>query len=190
MSPSVRVCGQGGALCPVIQLQEREFSVPFPLRSAFPRSCIKFAFPRACVPKMLGTRERGNAKLGTRAHFWYSTIGKVSFLGVPVSVGGTILNFCFVLLKLDLFVHHTTHKEIQSTYTDQSEPSMCCTITTPWIIPPLIRTHKHRIPGSGFPLSRLVKCVLCKRTLNPLTGGLRHIQSFQVTSTLYTLHIA
>ena len=29
-----------------------------------PHSCIKFAFPRARVPKMPGTRERGNA--GTR----------------------------------------------------------------------------------------------------------------------------
>ena len=53
--------GGGGALYPVIYLQERKFSVPILLRSAFPRSCIKFAFPRARLPKMPGTRERGNA---------------------------------------------------------------------------------------------------------------------------------
>ena len=40
----------------VISSQEREFSVPILLRSAFPRPCIKFAFPRARVPKIPGTR--------------------------------------------------------------------------------------------------------------------------------------
>ena len=41
---------------------------------AFLRSCIKFAFPRARLPKMPGTRERGNAKPGTRAHLcWFPT---------------------------------------------------------------------------------------------------------------------
>ena len=61
----VRVCRRGrGALChcPVVSLQEREFSVPIISRSAFPRSCIKFAFPRARAPKMHGTRERGSAE--------------------------------------------------------------------------------------------------------------------------------
>ena len=48
--------------------QEREISVPVSSRSAFPRSCTKFAFPRARVPKMPGTRERGNANPGPRAH--------------------------------------------------------------------------------------------------------------------------
>ena len=41
-----------------ISPQEREISVPILSRSAFPRSCTKFAFPRARVPKMPGTRER------------------------------------------------------------------------------------------------------------------------------------
>ena len=50
-----------------ISSQEREISVPICSRSAFPRSCIKFAFPRVRVP---GTRERGNAKPGMRAHLW------------------------------------------------------------------------------------------------------------------------
>ena len=59
----VRVCRRGrGALCPVVSLQEREFSVPIISRSAFPRSCIKFAVPRARAPKMHGTRERGSAE--------------------------------------------------------------------------------------------------------------------------------
>ena len=49
----------------VISSQEREFSVLF---FCLPRSCIKFAFPRTRVPKIPGTRERGNAKQGTRAH--------------------------------------------------------------------------------------------------------------------------
>ena len=66
--------GGGGALYPVIYLQERKFSVPILLRSAFPRSCIKFAFPRARLPKMPGTRERGNAKPGKCAHLcWFPT---------------------------------------------------------------------------------------------------------------------
>ena len=55
-----------------ISPQECEISVPILSRSAFPRSCTKFAFPRARVPKMsgalecrhAGTQERRSA--GTR----------------------------------------------------------------------------------------------------------------------------
>ena len=50
----------------VISSKEREFSVPLLLRSAFSRSCIKFAFPRARGPKIPGTRDRENTKPGSR----------------------------------------------------------------------------------------------------------------------------
>ena len=45
-----------------ISSQERKIIVPIFLHSAFPHPCIKFAFLHAHVPKMPGTRERGNAK--------------------------------------------------------------------------------------------------------------------------------
>ena len=52
----------------VISSQKCEFSIPILSHSAFPSSCIIFAFLRTRVPKIPGTRERGNAKPGTRAH--------------------------------------------------------------------------------------------------------------------------
>ena len=58
-----------------ISPQEREISVPILSRSAFPRSCTKFAFPRARVPKMPGTREREtkNARPSLYIGFPYQT---------------------------------------------------------------------------------------------------------------------
>ena len=50
----------------VISSQEREFSIPILLPSAFPSSCIKFALPRSCIPKIPGPRERGTQVRETR----------------------------------------------------------------------------------------------------------------------------
>ena len=63
-----------------ISSQEHEISVPFCSRTAFQRSCTKFAILRARVPKMPGTRERGNAKPGLGAHLWALSLIRIRFV--------------------------------------------------------------------------------------------------------------
>ena len=55
----------------VTSSQEHEFSIPFLLRSAIPRSCITFVFPAPAFLKYLECR---NMKPGTRTHLCLSLL--------------------------------------------------------------------------------------------------------------------